>query len=353
MKISKIPGFGDYGHYIDDINFDHLSHEEWMQIGRLHLKGLVTILRNVTITKDQYYSWIPEFGPVKSNTRASFVKKYGNFMDANKIDPDAIDDEEDRLYLSQKKYLLEKTDGGNYLNRVTGKKDKDGNPLGVFSSGEVRWHSNESGILTFSPGVALLGGEFMKGSSTGFTQTANVYESFSNSFRSELDEMIIIHKYLKGKVNDEELIDPRYASNVQKGFCPIEDSEVPMVLISPGGIRGLHYTINSAVGIRGMSESESTKIFKILDQAIFTSDNIFDHWYQNDNDLLLFDNSITLHRRLGGHPDRLAYRIQFDYSNLLDSAWYPYIQPEFQKKYHDQIHEIVNLLNLNNFKLPT
>ena len=39
MKVSKIPGLGSFGHYVDNINFDIITDEEWLEIGKLHLKG--------------------------------------------------------------------------------------------------------------------------------------------------------------------------------------------------------------------------------------------------------------------------------------------------------------------------
>lgn len=45
MKITKIPGFGNYGQYIDNVDFTTLTDEEWLEIGRLHLKNLLTIFR--------------------------------------------------------------------------------------------------------------------------------------------------------------------------------------------------------------------------------------------------------------------------------------------------------------------
>ena len=101
-----------------------------------------------------------------------------------------------------------------------------------------------------------------------------------------------------------------------------------------------------------MSRADSAKVFAEIDKHLFTDENIFDHWYQQDNDLLLFDNSITLHRRLPGHPDRVAYRVQYDYNNLLDGPWYPYFQSEFAEKYKTQTHELINVLGLKEFKLP-
>jgi hypothetical protein len=87
---------------------------------------------------------------------------------------------------------------------------------------------------------------------------------------------------------------------------------------------------------------------------VFTDKYIYDHKYKTDNELLLFDNSVTLHRRKDpGHPDRVAYRIQYDPSNLLDSPWYPFDHlPEYAEKYKVQTHELIQTLNIQDFKLP-
>ena len=82
MKISKIPGLGRFGVFIDDIDLNHISDEEWMEIGKLHLKGLVTILRNVMLDKDQYLQRINDFGPLESSLRSYLVKKYNHNFDA-------------------------------------------------------------------------------------------------------------------------------------------------------------------------------------------------------------------------------------------------------------------------------
>jgi len=358
MKVSNIPGLGSFGRYIDDVDFDNLISEEWFEIGKLHLNGLVTILRNVNITKDQFNERIRQFGPFKGtrNSIAQFRAKYGKDFDPKiegHFDKYNVS-QKDRNYLEYKRHFAEKTDGGNFITRITGRKDEDGNALGVFSSGELHWHSNESSEITFSPEVALLGGEHMTGSTTGFVQTVDAYNSFDDSFRSELDEMVVIHNYIPGGINDIELTDKNLGSMLQMEFCYHPDAEVPLVLTSPGGHKGLHYTTNTATGIKGMSQTDSDKIFKIIDNAIFTDKYIYDHKYKTDNELLLFDNSVTLHRRKDpGHKDRCAYRLQYDPSSLLDSPWYPYNHlPEYAEKYKVDIHELAQTLNIQDFKLP-
>jgi alpha-ketoglutarate-dependent taurine dioxygenase len=352
MKITKIPGFGNYGHFIDDIDFNNLDDQTWHEIGKMHLKGLLTILRNVNITKDQFIHRMQQFGPVKADTRQHFLKKYGRVPDA--LDEQSLEgiDEDDKLYFMTKRHMIETTDEGNFLTRVTGARDKDGNPLGFFDSGDLGWHSNGSGTLTFTPEVSLLGDTEMVGSATSFIQTVDYYENLTESFRSELDEMILIHNYTPGKINQSEIDDPIVRIGIKLAFCPIDGNEVPLVVTSPGGRKGLHYTINTATGIRGMSDKQSAQVFAEIDKELFQSKYIYDHFYTQNNDLLLFDNSVTLHRRIKGNENRKAFRIQYDPSLLLDNAWEPYQQPEFRKKYSKECHELIKVLGLKNFKLP-
>lgn len=54
MKITKIPGLGRFGHFIDDVDLSTISDEEWNEIGQLHLKGLVTIIRGNDINHHRY-----------------------------------------------------------------------------------------------------------------------------------------------------------------------------------------------------------------------------------------------------------------------------------------------------------
>jgi alpha-ketoglutarate-dependent taurine dioxygenase len=134
-------------------------------------------------------------------------------------------------------------------------------------------------------------------------------------------------------------------------MCPAP-IEIPLVIASPIGIKGLHYSVNTINSIKGMSKADSTRVFDYINSTLFVDKFIYDHWYQQDNDICLFDNSITLHRRLGGIADRLCYRIQYDYTYLQEAAWQPYIQPYYAEKYKQEITEIVNLLGITDFKLP-
>lgn len=356
MKVSKISGLGNYGIFIDGVDFEHLTDEEWIEIGKLHMDNLVTIIRDCNLDWTKQIDWCTKWGGSRSIMRYNILKKYpgknwNEVVKMSKADSAEVD-KIDKIRLSNVARMQEYSpDGKRMLSmRVSGKKDKDGNALGMFAEGELLWHSNESGTLTFTPGVSLLGYENMIGSATGFLTTTDYYENVSESFRSELDEMILLHRFTPGKINPGLRMEQDAV--MHGNMCPDDDVEIPMVIQSPGGIKGLHYSINTVHSIKGMTKTESDRVFEEINKELFVDKYIYDHWYKTNNDFLLFDNSITLHRRLGDIKDRLAYRIQHDYSMLQDAFWQPYLQEEYANRYVDQITDFVKLAEIKNFKLP-
>lgn len=355
MKISKIPGLGRFGVFIDDVDFNTMSDDEWMEIGKIHLESLVTIIRDVNLDVPEYQRRMAKWGQSRTLEEYRLTKVYNTHL--SKLVPEAVAGnpnlaEDDKKYLKTLADIMVLDNGEpTDLVKVTGKRKEDGSPLGMFAEGELLWHSNESGNLAFSPAVSLLGKEGMVGSSTGFMTTTDWYEKQSESFRSELDEMVILHKFTPGKISpglrDEQ------DEVVYRNMCPVDNAEIPLVINSPAGITGLHFSVNTIDSIKGMSKEESDKLLAKISKELFVDEYMYDHWYTRDNDLCLFDNSITLHRRLGGITNRLAHRRQYDYSQILDKPFMPYRQEPYISLYKESITDIVKTLNLKDFKLPT
>jgi alpha-ketoglutarate-dependent taurine dioxygenase len=355
MKISKIPGLGRFGIFIDGVDFNHLADEEWMEIGQLHLENFVTIIRDCNLTWQNQPEWLMKWGDTRYGIRYNILKKYPQYTWSEVVKLSLTNspkiEDIDKLRLSNIARMQEvDPNTGRHIMRVTGKRDADGNALGMFAEGELLWHSNESGTLTFTPGVALLGAENMIGSSTGFLTTPDYYENVSNAFRSELDEMILIHCFTPGRINPGLRIEQDEVMHAN--MCPVDGTEIPIVMRSPGGIVGLHYSTNTIHSIKGMTEAESNAVFEEINKELFVDKYIYDHWYKSNNDFCLFDNSITLHRRLGDIKDRLCYRIQHDYSNLQNEFWQPYIKEEFAQRYENEIIDFVHTADIKDFKLP-
>lgn len=354
MKISKIPGLGRFGVFIDDVDFEKMTDDQWMEIGQIHLQNFVTIIRNCNLSWQKQTDWCTKWGDTRYGVRYLILKKYQGktWSEVLKLalQDDSSIDEIDKIRLKSIARMQELTSDGKHVMRVTGQRDEKGNPLGMFAEGELLWHSNESGTLTFTPGVTLLAAENVVGSATGFITTPDYYENVSNSFRSELDEMVLLHRFTPGKINPGLRLDQDEVMHAN--MCPEDDTEIPIVMRSPGGIIGLHYSINTVYSIKGATKEESDRVFEEINKELFTEKYIYDHWYKNNGDFCLFDNSITLHRRLGDIKNRLCYRIQHDYSNLQNGFWQPYLQAEFAEKYEKEISYYVDLAGIKNFKLP-
>jgi len=338
MKVSKIPGLGRFGRFIDDLDFNNITDEEWLEVGKIHLDSLVTIIRNVKLDKPTYMNRMSQWGDPRDTASYFFTKKY-NITPIEALNENIDLAKEDKQWLKFLKPLLEVDSQGRPLAllKVTGKKNEYGEPVGLFAEGELLWHSNESGNLIFTPGVSLLGDTGMVGSATGFMTTVDWYEKQSESFRSELDEMVVLHRFSPGKINpglrkEQDMI-------IYKNMCPVDDSPVPLVMRSPGGHKGLHFSVHTIYSIQGMSKNESDRLFQRIAKELFVPEYTYDHYYQQDNDLLLFDNSITLHRRLGGVENRLAHRIQYDFNRIQENNYTPFMINRFNKLYKKQMRD--------------
>lgn len=357
MKVSRIPGLGPYGTYIDDVDLMTISDEEWMEIGQIHIKSLVTIIRNANCDTDRQSELILKFGQPRHGQKVSiarkYLRKYGKDYDwvikQALADSDLID-EDDKLRIRAFGNIAKVTKTGYSVAAIAGGYDEHGLPLGMFSEGELDWHSNESGTLTSCPGAGLLGYKGMTASATSFLPTANYYESLSDSMRRELDDMIVRHRFTIGFMAPG--VNAVHDKIVHANMCPADDTEIPFVIQSPGGIKSIHYAPYTSHSIVGMSQTESNKFFDRIKKELFTDKYIYDHWYKSDNDFCLFDNSVTLHRRLGSIEGRLAYRVAFDYTNLQDGPYQPYFQKKYQKQYNKEIREVTKLAEITNFKFP-
>lgn len=351
MKVSKIPGLGRFGIFIDGVDLNHVSDEEWMEIGKLHLESLVTVIRGPKIDHMRYYDLITKWGDSRWTRPLQLYKKYNKPI-KELLSKRLLDSVDRHDLLINRRWQVDKKCPG--MIKVTPRKNSNGESLGVFGDGELYWHSNESGQVAFTPGVSLMGVESMVGSATGFCTSADWYEKQSESFKSELDEMVLVHNFRtkhrafddQNRLHLEKMLsyDKTQRSYYRQNQCSTANAEIPMVIKSPGGIKGLHYSPFTVDYIKGMSKSESDKLLSKISSELFVDEYIYDHKYQTDHDLVLFDNTITLHNRSvenGSCPNRLGYRMQFDYNRLLKEKYEPFYQKEFQEKRDIDIEQLI------------
>ena len=343
IRISDIPNLEGYGVFVDDLDFKNLSRRDWMDLGKLHMNKLVMIIRKSGLNKPSYLQVMKKWGKDRINFASTIFAKYPSAQgDIKKLITSPELTKEDRDYI--KEYFRV---GGGAISghshtgmiRVSGKR-VNGKPIGMFADGELLWHSNESGDLAFTPAVALLGVESMTQSATGFMVTAPYYNNVSDSFRSELDEMVLIHNFVPGRINPG--LNNSQDNLMYKNMCPDPDTEIPLVIQSPAGIKGLHYSFNTVTGIKGMSNSEAEKVLAEIRKGL--QQYTYDYWWENDDDLLIFDNSIVQHRRLGDTSNRLCHRYQFDYTYLqyavTKKPYVPYFKEPYISRYKKKMDMI-------------
>ena len=332
IHITNIPNLDGYGVFVDNLDFKNLSRKEWIDLGKLHMNKLVMIIRSTGIKKEYFHNIMKIWGKDRQNYAASLFAKYpwaNGRIEFILASPD-VTEEEKEIVKEYSRIGGNNVQNGNVL-RVTG----DG--TGLFSHGELLWHSNESGDIAFTPGVALLGDRGMCNSATGFMVTTPYYYGVSDSFRSELDELVLIHNFQDGKINVEGENNLLY-----KNMCPEPNTEIPLVMQSPAGIKGLHFPYNTVTGIKGMSNSEAEKVLEEIRKGL--QQYTYDYWWENDDDLLIFDNSIVQHRRLGDTSNRLCHRYQFDYTYLqyavTKKPYVPYFKEPYISRYKKKMDMI-------------
>ena len=353
MKTTKINGLGSFGVYVDDFEWD--SAEAWKELKQINLKSLLTVVRGNGTTQN-FRSIIKNsyvLGTSRRSRDAYYIKKYGTDY-IGKFDSW---DETDKISFSIVSKWKMTDDYGlspNNWARVTGKRDEKGDLTGIFGDTELLWHSNESGIYSFAPLVALYGAQHMTTSATGFCQLTDWYEQQSQSFQSELKELVAQHKWKPKAI--EPQADDRYEIAMKGNFTGGVDDmvEMPLVIKSPGDITGLHFSEHTIIGFKGMSQAESDKLVDRIRSEVFNETYIYDHWWENDSgDLLLFDNSIMVHNRsirpgldmTQELTKRLGYRCPLDYAGMED--YNPYFQEPYISRRNESMKLILEVGKLN------
>lgn len=338
MKVSKMPGFGSLGTVIE--NFDWQNPEDYKQLKDINIESLVTVVKGDGT--DQFQHLIKNFRhtvTVRNLANRRMMRHGPNWM--NTQSP-----EEKRAAELTSRWSL--GDHAPNWHRVTGKRDNEGYRVGAFGDTELLWHSNEYASPSFCPVVALYGANHMNTSATCFLQTVDWYEKQTESFRSELDEMIVVGKW------DNELLQPGSSFEdhitMKMAFVPDDTLRTPLVIKSPAGRKALHWS-TWITGIEGLSKPDSDKLIAKITKEIFVDEYQYDYWWDHSQgDMVLFDNTVTMHmRKVKENMDlkselheRLGYRNVGDYTGHED--YNPFLQIEFQEK-RNRLMRVIRKIN--------
>jgi alpha-ketoglutarate-dependent taurine dioxygenase len=335
MKVSKMPGFGSFGAVVDDFEWD--QPQAYEELRELNIKSLVTVVRGGGV--DNFQHLVNNSNGLLTRRPGKFALKYNTRNFRNLLT------DQDKAFASKHMNTVLGPEFPGW-HRVTGKVNTDNQPIGIFGDTELDWHSNEFMSYDFAPLVLLYGSADMVGSATSFIQTADWYDRQTDSFKSELDELISLCDFdprkviPNGRPVDLELV--TITNPNDKNF------RKPLILDSIGGHRGINYS-HFITGFEGMSKADSDKIISKIRSELIDAGTEYDYWWENDTgDLLVFDNTICVHMRklrddinmVEKLHKRVGHRLTGDYTNHVD--WNGFIQQEFKDYRQATINKLLD-----------
>lgn len=312
MKITKVPGFGDYGILVE--NFDYNDPDQYLKLKEVSLKNLVTIVDGGNQDRfdslNQHLSLVTNARPYTARWAAMYGWDWETKVTADEIE--VVD-------LVQK-WIVDK----NYLGwtKVSGQTDDYGKPMGVFGETELLWHNDDGANINFHPLINLYTAQHANTSATCFLQTATWYEQQSESFKSELNELVCKYTWDNSKIQPGS--DKLNEIIVRSNHVPPNYVDIPLVVTTPGGITGIYFN-PMVTGFAGMGDAESDLLLKTITDGIYKPEYQYDHWYRNSmGDLVILDQCITLHsRKIDSSKNlkeeltqRVLYRCPSDYTGL-------------------------------------
>jgi alpha-ketoglutarate-dependent taurine dioxygenase len=177
---------------------------------------------------------------------------------------------------------------------ITYRKDEKDRPTGMFTNGELDWHSDQCAVDDAPRVIGLQSVSDTDRSQTTFLCTHDAYESLSSDMRSMVRELVVRHKWRDGVMapglNETQTLIIHY------NMVPVDGLETRLYSENALGLPGIKLPSHSFDGFVGMSQEESYKIFRELKKSIFQDRWVYTRDWQ-DGQIVFMDQEITLHAR--------------------------------------------------------
>lgn len=180
------------------------------------------------------------------------------------------------------------------MSRVSYAKNKKGKPTGIFTNGELDWHSDQQSHHDSQRVIGLMSLFGSENSQTTFLCTSKAYESLNHEDKTMVEEMISVWNWDGGSMA-EDLI-PSQMEIVKYHMVPYPNMECPLVDKTASGRKGLKFPSHSFDHFKGMTREESLKFKDYLWTKLNKPEYIYtQNW--KDKQIVFMDQNITLHAR--------------------------------------------------------
>ena len=231
------------------------------------------------------------------------------------------------------------------VSRVSYLKDDKGRPLGIFSNGELDWHSDQCAFDDAQRMIGLMSVSDSAGSQTQFMPTHDQFMSLSSDMQSMVKELVVKHKWREGDEGCAPGLNYAQTLLIHYNGVPLDGMETRLYRETVTGRPGIKFPHFDFDGFVGMSESESWKLYNELKKVIYDDRYVYTQDWQ-DGQIVFMDQEITLHKRPTNILDgdrRMMHRV-ITYLNKI----YPDIQPAKTVRYnskeytHDEFAKLVD-----------
>lgn len=173
-------------------------------------------------------------------------------------------------------------------------KDAQGRPIGIFSEGELDWHSDQ---CAYDDAPRMIGLASLSGSANSQTQflcTHDAYETLSSDMKSMIKELICVHKWQNNRMAPD--LDQQQSLLIRYNMVPLDGMETKLYAESVTGLPGIKFPSHSFSHFDGMTPEESEKILAELGKAIYQEKYVYTRDWE-DGQVVWMDQEITLHKR--------------------------------------------------------
>jgi alpha-ketoglutarate-dependent taurine dioxygenase len=216
---------------------------------------------------------------------------------------------------------------------VSYKNDDHGRPTGLFTNGELDWHSDQCSSDDAQRIIGLQSVSDTANSQTTFLCTHDAYESLSSDMRSMVKELVVRHKWtdnlMAPGLNKTQSLILRY------NMTPLDGMETRLYRETVTGLSGMKIPSHTFDGFDGMSREESQRVMSELKRHVYQDRYVYtQNWA--DGQIVFMDQEITLHARPTNVQDgdkRTMARV-VSYLNKV----YPHVQPATTVRYNGEIY---------------
>ncbi len=297
--LTSLSGAPHRGIRLTDVDLEALSDEQCLDIGRLLARHLIVVVPEAHVSKERFWSICTKIGQIHGTAR-DYAPSYSS------------DSESEELF----GYFYKR--GGELhlpgLMRVSGIRDEAGHATGMFAQGELGWHTNHAGQRHPFPNVGLHGVQGTEGTFTDILECVSPFEALDDEWKARVRNVKVRYRWRPHAVT----AGGTDAQDEQFRFNQVTEGEGnTLVRASPGGLEGLHFSEHLIDRFEGHSEAEQAEICAHVHRAIHHDAYKYRHRWR-DGDVVFFDQTVCLHRRVGDTSRRLIHRIAFGFDKLLE-----------------------------------